>query len=179
MDGRSARACRERWRLFLSPGLTNGPWSHAEDALLIKLFNEHGPKWKTLSTYFNGRSECNIKNRWTRHLKQMLSDSTFSEPTTIGSTIEKTMESTIRSTIADENNYSAENKPQPIPTLQEIQNADPFEEEIGGTLAPPAAKKECDEMGDISLEVFHLNGDDIFEEPGFFEPTFQFNEFLW
>ena len=73
MEGRSARACRERWRLFLSPGITNGPWSHKEDALLIKLFNEHGPKWKTLSKYFNGRSECNVKNRWTRHLKQMLS----------------------------------------------------------------------------------------------------------
>ena len=72
MEGRSSRACRERWRLFLSPGLTNGPWSHEEDALLIKLFYELGPKWKQISTHFTGRSECNIKNRWTRHLKQMI-----------------------------------------------------------------------------------------------------------
>lgn len=74
MEGRSARACRERWRFFLSPGLTNGPWSHEEDALLISLFNQLGPKWKQISTHFNGRSECNVKNRWTRHLKQMIQD---------------------------------------------------------------------------------------------------------
>lgn len=72
MEGRSSRACRERWRFFLSPGLTNGPWSHEEDAQLIQLFNEYGPKWKLISKHFNGRSECNIKNRWTRHLKQMI-----------------------------------------------------------------------------------------------------------
>ena len=80
MEGRSARACRERWKLFLTPGLINGPWSHEEDKLLIQLYNEIGPKWKQISAYFNGRSECNIKNRWTRHLKQMIQDDEKSKP---------------------------------------------------------------------------------------------------
>lgn len=72
LDGRNARACRERWRLNLSPGIVNGPWSHEEDMLLVKRVQEIGPKWKLLSKEFIGRSECNIKNRWARHLKDMI-----------------------------------------------------------------------------------------------------------
>ena len=71
LAGRSPRACRERWKLFLHPGITNGPWSHEEDNLLIQLVNNYGPKWKKISVFFKGRSECNIKNRWRCHLMQM------------------------------------------------------------------------------------------------------------
>lgn len=71
LNGRSPRACRERWKLFLHPGITNGPWSHDEDNLLIQLFNSYGPKWKKISVFFKGRSECNIKNRWRCHLLPM------------------------------------------------------------------------------------------------------------
>lgn len=73
LQGRSARACRERWKLSLSPGIVNGPWSREEDALLARRVQEIGPKWKLLSREFRGRSECNIKNRWARHLRDMLS----------------------------------------------------------------------------------------------------------
>jgi hypothetical protein len=36
----------------------------AEDRLLFEKFTEFGPKWAFIETYFNGRSEANIKNRW-------------------------------------------------------------------------------------------------------------------
>jgi hypothetical protein len=71
LPGRSARQCRERWRTVLSPGLVNGPWSRAEDDLLLKLYNEHGPKWSFIAKHFQGRSDCNVKNRWARHLFAM------------------------------------------------------------------------------------------------------------
>ena len=71
MSGRNARQCRERWRTVLTPGLINGPWSHAEDELLVRLYREHGPKWSLISKHFNGRSDSNVKNRWTRHLMLM------------------------------------------------------------------------------------------------------------
>jgi hypothetical protein len=74
MSGRNARQCRERWKSVLTPGLVNGPWSHAEDELLVRLFREHGPKWSMISKYFSGRSDCNVKNRWTRHLMLMKLD---------------------------------------------------------------------------------------------------------
>ncbi|KAH0799647.1 Myb-like DNA-binding domain containing protein [Histomonas meleagridis] len=72
MNGRNARSCRERWRSFLNPEIINGPWSHEEDQLLVKLVREIGPKWKRISQEFKGRSECNLKNRWMRHLRQMI-----------------------------------------------------------------------------------------------------------
>ncbi|KAH0794438.1 Myb-like DNA-binding domain containing protein [Histomonas meleagridis] len=82
MNGRNARSCRERWRSFLSPNLVNGPWSHEEDQLLEKLVKEYGQKWKRISQEFKGRSECNLKNRWMRHLRQMVQEPTeTTEPT--------------------------------------------------------------------------------------------------
>jgi hypothetical protein len=74
MPGRNARQCRERWRTFLSPSLINGPWSHAEDQFLAALYRQHGSKWSLIAKSFPGRSDCNIKNRWTRHLVTMSLD---------------------------------------------------------------------------------------------------------
>jgi hypothetical protein len=71
MDGRSARQCRERWRTFLAPAVTNGPWSRAEDLLLTRLFEEHGPNWSFIAKQVHGRSDSNGQNRWVRHLMAM------------------------------------------------------------------------------------------------------------
>jgi hypothetical protein len=61
---RTPRQVRERFRNYLSPGLTNGPWSRNEDELLKNLYFEYGPKWSKISTFFKSRSDVNIKNRW-------------------------------------------------------------------------------------------------------------------
>jgi hypothetical protein len=71
MESRNARQCRERWRTMLSPGLVNGPWSKDEDQLLVRLYREHGPRWSLIAKQFHGRSDCNVKNRWARHLLGM------------------------------------------------------------------------------------------------------------
>ena len=70
MIDRTPRQCRERWKSYLTPGLSNGPWSEQEDNMLLELHERFGPKWVQISKYFNGRSDSNIKNRWYTHLAQ-------------------------------------------------------------------------------------------------------------
>ena len=67
IPGRNAKQCRERWRAFLSPGMVNGPWTKAEDNLLVALYQQFGPKWSKFTKHFPGRSDYNIKNRWRRY----------------------------------------------------------------------------------------------------------------
>lgn len=69
---------------MLNPELVNGPWSHEEDRLLVKLYRQHGSKWSMMSKYFPGRSVYNVKNRWTRHL--MLMDLSYMDKAVNGET---------------------------------------------------------------------------------------------
>ena len=64
MDGRNIRQCRERWKHYLSPQVSNAPWTEIEDALLNQKYNEYGPKWKKIAEFFSNRTYINIKNRF-------------------------------------------------------------------------------------------------------------------
>lgn len=64
IEGRTAKQCRDRYSNYLVPGYFQGEWSEDEDSLLIKLYNEHGPKWSQIQKSFKNRSSNNIKNRW-------------------------------------------------------------------------------------------------------------------
>jgi hypothetical protein len=66
MGDRFARQCRERWKSSLSPGHTNPAWTEAEDRRLFELYAIHGPRWARITTFFPGRSDYNVKNRWKR-----------------------------------------------------------------------------------------------------------------
>ena len=70
MPGRSSRQCRERYIGYLNPSLTTKPWTEAEDALLIEKLKDFGPKWTKMVPFFEGRSDCSIKNRWYKHLSK-------------------------------------------------------------------------------------------------------------
>jgi hypothetical protein len=63
LPGRSARQCRERWCLYLSPEVSARPWSPDEDAMLIRLYALAGPKWTVIAKQFQARSGNNVKNR--------------------------------------------------------------------------------------------------------------------
>jgi hypothetical protein len=56
---------------YLSPHVRSGPWTEEEDALLVRKMNEIGPSWSSISEFFNGRSDNDIKNRWYAHLRYM------------------------------------------------------------------------------------------------------------
>lgn len=68
MPGRTARQCRERWNLYLSPNVDNTPWSQEEEINLIRTYQITGPRWSLISKSFPNRTPNNIKN----HIKQCI-----------------------------------------------------------------------------------------------------------
>ncbi|MDR0632810.1 MAG: hypothetical protein LBF84_01585 [Holosporales bacterium] len=64
MDGRNARQCRERWVNYLAPGVSNGPWTPVEDAVLTERYVKLGPKWNEIALFFPRRTDIHVKNRW-------------------------------------------------------------------------------------------------------------------
>jgi hypothetical protein len=58
------RQCRERYKNYLSPRLSTGPWSDSEDELLKLKVAEFGPKWAKIAYFFTGRSDVSLKNHW-------------------------------------------------------------------------------------------------------------------
>ncbi|KAK8867199.1 hypothetical protein M9Y10_010176 [Tritrichomonas musculus] len=72
MNGRTAKQCRDRYSNYLIPGIFQGEWSKEEDALLIKLFKEHGSKWSIIQNHFPKRSSNSIKNRWYYFLQKTI-----------------------------------------------------------------------------------------------------------
>ena len=65
----SPRQCKDRYTVYLSGNFRNDPWTPEEDALLSKLYKEHGPKWCEICKFFDGRHSNSVKNRWHRYIK--------------------------------------------------------------------------------------------------------------
>lgn len=61
---RTARQCKERFKNYLSPNLTNEPFSEQEDRLLHEKHAEYGGKWSLIASFFKTRSEVSVKKRW-------------------------------------------------------------------------------------------------------------------
>jgi len=64
LPGRTARQCRERWKNYLAPEINKKPWKSDEDILLFRKFQEIGPQWVLMSSFFTKRTQNAIKNRW-------------------------------------------------------------------------------------------------------------------
>lgn len=64
LPGRNARQCKDRWFNYLSPNVSNGPWSSHEDELLIEKQAEYGAKWRQIAACFPSRTDVSVKNRW-------------------------------------------------------------------------------------------------------------------
>ncbi|KAK8836263.1 hypothetical protein M9Y10_039895 [Tritrichomonas musculus] len=61
---RTARQCRDRWTNYIDPNLSQEPWSHDEDNVLLEMHEKYGNHWKKIGKYLPKRSKNNIKNRW-------------------------------------------------------------------------------------------------------------------
>ena len=57
VPGRSAKQCRERWRNHVDPSISREPWSEEENALLLRLYEEHYGRWCEISVAFAGRPD--------------------------------------------------------------------------------------------------------------------------
>lgn len=64
MPNRSTRQCHERYKYFLSPKLSNNPWTEEECMILEMKYQEIGPKWAEIATFLNNRSAVSVKNKW-------------------------------------------------------------------------------------------------------------------
>jgi len=56
-------------------------WTHQEDAMIMRLVNEHGHRWSQIARRLAGRTEHAIRNRWHR-LQKMQQDGAL-QPSTI------------------------------------------------------------------------------------------------
>ena len=61
---RTARQCKDRFHMYLAPGLNKTEWNAEEDKLLIDLVSKYGQKWKSFAPSFPGRPEISLKNRF-------------------------------------------------------------------------------------------------------------------
>jgi hypothetical protein len=80
MPGRTSRQCRERWNLYLSPAISNTPWTLEEDLLLIRLSQLLGPKWTAITKNFPKRTPNNVKNRYKQFQRKTQRLSPFIQP---------------------------------------------------------------------------------------------------
>ncbi|OHT15437.1 Myb-like DNA-binding domain containing protein [Tritrichomonas foetus] len=64
MPKRSTRQCKERYSHYLSPDISQTQWTIEEDTFLKNKVSEIGKRWKALESFFTGRTEINIRNRW-------------------------------------------------------------------------------------------------------------------
>jgi hypothetical protein len=64
MKNRTARQCRERWKHYLSPEISTGPWTEEEDELLLQKVKEMGSQWSRIARFFANRTDITVKNRW-------------------------------------------------------------------------------------------------------------------
>lgn len=75
---RTARQCRDRWVNYLSPSLSNAPWTQDEDELLMDLYKEYGSRWTTIAEFLPNRSPNHCRNRFKlkeKHSKEPKSES--------------------------------------------------------------------------------------------------------
>lgn len=64
MPNRTTRQCHERYKYFLSPKLSNHPWTDEECMILELKYQELGPKWAEIAQFLNNRSAVSVKNKW-------------------------------------------------------------------------------------------------------------------
>lgn len=77
LKNRNGRQCRERWKKFLCPTLNHSPWTIEEDKILLKKYNEIGPKWSQISIFFKNRSDVNIKTRFSILMRKIKKEQEF------------------------------------------------------------------------------------------------------
>lgn len=64
LEGRNPKQCRDRYKNYLAPGLSNTNWSKDEDEKILHLVSEIGSRWSEMQKYFPNRSSNSLKNRW-------------------------------------------------------------------------------------------------------------------
>ena len=64
VGNKTARQCKDRWRLFLDPNINKEPFTEAEDKLLLKKLEDLGHQWRKIVKFFLNRTDVQLKNRF-------------------------------------------------------------------------------------------------------------------
>lgn len=73
LPNRTSRQCRDRYNNYLFKDITIHPWTEEEDAIILGKYLLYGNHWAKISTYLDGRSGNNVKNRWHKYLSKRYS----------------------------------------------------------------------------------------------------------
>ena len=74
MGTRNPRQCRDRYKNYLAPNLNNSPWTIEDDIKLEQLVEKMGKKWSLIAKEFTGRTDINIKSRYSLLQRQHARD---------------------------------------------------------------------------------------------------------
>ncbi|CAD8098561.1 unnamed protein product [Paramecium sonneborni] len=66
-----SKQIRERYINKIDPEINTGPWTEAEDATIIKLYQEYRGKWSLISSHLKGRPENMVKNRFYCYIRRV------------------------------------------------------------------------------------------------------------
>jgi hypothetical protein len=79
IPGKNPRQCHDRWKAYLSPRVSNHPWTTEEDQFLIEKVKEIGKRWVQLTSFFPFRSDISLKNRFQLLLRKQLKEAKLNE----------------------------------------------------------------------------------------------------
>jgi hypothetical protein len=66
--------CLHRWQKVLDPDLVKGPWTHAEDQIIMDMVTKYGPKrWSMIAKQLQGRTGKQCRERWINQLDPNIS----------------------------------------------------------------------------------------------------------
>ena len=66
--------CLHRWQKVLDPDLVKGPWTNAEDQIIMDMVTKYGPKrWSMIAKQLQGRTGKQCRERWINQLDPNIS----------------------------------------------------------------------------------------------------------
>jgi hypothetical protein len=138
LDDRSARQCRERWRNYIKPVIDSRPWTAEEDQILTREFQNLGRQWNTIAVFLPGRTEVNVKNRWTKLRRVRLREKEIARNQ---SRVEERRAMRFEESDDSREEEEAPSSPRPFPGISEIvpNRGFPF----GPAPQPPSWFLEC------------------------------------
>ncbi|CAK69960.1 unnamed protein product (macronuclear) [Paramecium tetraurelia] len=64
LPGRTSKQVRDRYVNQINPTINHNEWSETEDRIIMKEFQQNGPRWAQIAKQLNNRSENQVKNRF-------------------------------------------------------------------------------------------------------------------
>ena len=64
IPGKTDRQCRDRYTVYLIPGISGEPFTPYEDQIIIEKQRELGNKWTKIAEFLSGRTDVQVKTRF-------------------------------------------------------------------------------------------------------------------